>query len=481
MCSRYKGERMRILIPVLIATMLGACAVKELAPVKETATEALPQATAIPETFNRPVDVEQIGEAVAGDARNGWLASFGDPGLEAIVAEAIRNNLNLRAAVAKLDAAAGLAIQAGAELTPAVTAGGQTSSREGFSTNAPELTSTGASLNISWELDIWGRVRSQAAAGAAFLQATEAQVKWAYESIAAQTAKSWFLLTEARLQENLAEEAVTIFTDTVTLVEAKFTQGQGTSRDVALAKAQLARGEATLRQVRAARKQTSRSLEILVGRYPAAAIGGAADLVATPPPIPVGLPSDLLERRPDLIAAERAVAAEFLQVQTAQAARLPRFALTGALGTTSNALNNTISLGNEFWTVGANFAAPILTGGALAAQVEIETAEQEQALANFGLAALKAFGEVEQGLENETLLREQEDFLRSALAQAQEALRVAKAQFDVGRLDLLLVQQQQAQIIAANVNLLSIRNRRLQQRIDLHLALGGSFESEEES
>ena len=277
----------------------------------------------------------------------------------------------------------------------------------------------------------------------------------------------------------IAEEAVALYERTLELIQAKFDQGQVTQREVALARASVSTGQATLRQAQAARQQAARALEVLLGRYPAAQIEGADDFVATPPPIPVGVPSELLERRPDLRAAERAVAAQFLQVQSAQAARLPRIGLTAGVGSSSNELNDLISLGSDYWTAGLNFAAPIFTGGALEAQVEIETAQQEEALANYGQLALRAFSEVEQGLANETFLREREEFIRAALADSGEALRVAEAQFNVGRVDFLDVLQQQGQVLAARVNLLNLRDQRLQQRVDLHLAVGGDFDAPE--
>jgi len=457
-------------VPLMLA--LAACAVEQAPEVTETARQALPEAAAV------PVDFGEAAAAATGKVTNGWLSSFGDPKLEALVAEAIQNNLSLRAAAARLEAAAGFATQAGAELVPAIGASGTALGREGFATGDPSLTTSGAALNASWELDIWGRVRAQAAAGQAALEATQNQVEWAYQSIAAQTAKTWFLLTEAQLQEKLAAEALDLFRETQRLVEAKHAQGQVTQKEVSLARANVAGGEVTLRQAKGARLQAARALEVLLGRYPAAELEGADDLVATPPPIPAGLPSELLERRPDLIAAERAVAAQFFQVQSAQAARLPRIGLTAGVGTSSNALNNTLNFGADYWSAGTNFVAPIFTGGALQAQVEIETAGQEEALANYGQLALRAFSEVEQGLANETLLREREAYLRTVVDETAEALRLARAEFDVGKVDLLSVIQQQGQVIAARASLLNIRDQRLQQRVDLHLALGGGFQAE---
>jgi NodT family efflux transporter outer membrane factor (OMF) lipoprotein len=451
-------------------TCVAGCAVKQPAPIEEQIAEALPETTEI------PLDYEAAANAATGMVVDGWLATFGDPELDVIVAEAIQNNLNLRAAAARVDAAAGFATQAGAELAPAVFAGGSSSAREGFSSSDPSMSSSGASLNMSWELDLWGRVRSQAQAGQAAFEASQYQLEWAYQSIAAQTAKVWFLVTEAKLQLDLVEEALALFQRTQVIVEAKYQQGQVTSREVALARANVASGQVAVRQARGAKQQASRALEVLLGRYPAAKIEGSEDLVATPPPIPVGLPSELLERRPDLRAAERAVAAQFLQIQTAQAARLPSVSLTAGVGTTSSELSDVLSLGGDYWNVGANFVAPIFTGGALEAQVDIQEAGFQEALANYGNIALRAFSEVEQGLDNETLLRERETYLREVVSESSEALRVATAQFDVGRVDLLSILQQQAQVVSANVNLINIRDQRLQQRVDLHLALGGSFD-----
>ena len=245
---------------------------------------------------------------------------------------------------------------------------------------------------------------------------------------------------------------------------------------MALARANVASGQIAVRQAQGAREQATRALEVMLGRYPAAAIEGAGEFIPVPPPIPAGIPSELLERRPDLRAAERAVAAQFYQIQSAEAARLPKVTLTGGLGTSSSELVNVISLGSDFWSAGVNFAAPLYTGGALEAQVDIESAQFQEAMANYGSAALRAFSEVEQGLSNETLLREREAYLEEVLSESSEALRVANVQFQVGKVDFLNVLQQQGQVISARSSLLNIRDQRLQQRVDLHLALGGDFE-----
>lgn len=460
----------RFTLGLTLALLLGACAVDQPVPVDETAREALPETTEI------PLDYKAAAGVAMGDVEDGWLASFNDPQLEALVSEALEHNLSLRAAIARVDAAAGYAVQASAELKPAIGFGGSAAAREGFSSADPALSTSGLSLNASWEVDLWGRVRAQAAAGEAALEAAQFQLEWIYRSLAAQTAKTWFLVSEARMQHELAEEVLGLYQRTEGIIEAKFNQGQVTKRELALARANVASGQVAVRQARGAREQATRALEVILGRYPAAAIDGAEEFVPVPPPIPAGIPSELLERRPDMRAAERAVAAQFYQIQSAEAARLPRITLTGGLGTSSGELTDIISVGSDFWSAGVNFAAPLYTGGALEAQVDIESAQFQEAMANYGASALRAFSEVEQGLSNETLLRERESYLEEVLSESSEALRVADAQFNVGRVDFLNVLQQQGQVISARSSLLNIRDQRLQQRVDLHLALGGDFD-----
>lgn len=463
--------KLKYLVTAMALISLVGCEVNQ-PPVKEEMLEQV-----LPETNKEPpVNYSEAANAAMGEVKDGWLKSFNDEKLEAIVEEAIRNNLNLQSAVAKLDAAAAIAVQAGAELKPVIGIGGNFGTDQLFSNSGYEIENDAIALNMSWELDLWGRIRSQQASGEAAFEATQYQVMWAYQSIAAQTAKIYYLLTEAQMQVGLANEAVRLYEKTHDIVAVKYKQGQVTQREVSLASANVASGKATVRKAQSALLQASRALELMLGRYPAAEMAGAPNLEATLPPIPVGLPSELLERRPDIKAAERAAAAQFYQIQSAEAARLPKVSLTAGVGSVSSDLTNAISLGNDFWSIGTNFVAPIFTGGALEAQVDIESAEYRQAMANYGLTALKAFSEVEQGLSNESLLREQQTYLSQVVDDSQEALRVANVQFDVGKVDLLSVIQQQGQLIGAKVNLINIKDNRLQQRIDLHLALGGGFQ-----
>jgi multidrug efflux system outer membrane protein len=463
----------RILTACSLILIVSSCATPKPAPTTEAIVEeALPETTEIAESFGK---VPSWSETIAqGTVKDGWLKTFEDPGLEKIVAEALENNRELAVAMANLDAAAGLATQAGASLVPAVNVGGGAeSSQRGNDTSS----ASGAGLNVEWEVDIWGKLAAGAAAADETYRATEADFEAARQSLVAQSAKAWFLATEGNLQLQLAQDATAIFTETLEIVEARAAAGAGTPQDTFLAKADLSAAKERQRQAQGAQSQSVRSLEVLLGRYPSAELETASDFVPTPPGIPVGVPTALLERRPDLIAAERRVAAAFQRIEEAKAARLPSFSLTASAGSPSSELSELLGSGN-FASLGASFLAPIDTGGALAAQVDIETAQQKAALAEYGSIALRAFNEVESGLTNEQLLLEREAFLVDSLENNSSALKIANMQYDSGALDFLSVLQLQTRTLNSQITLVRIQNTRLAQRVDLHLALGGSFGEE---
>ncbi len=317
--------------------------------------------------------------------------------MEAVVGEALKNNLGLRAASANLDAAAAAATIAGARLKPTVGLGGGGSSQTVAQGGGPSQ-SYGADVNVSWELDVWGKLRTLSEASEQEFQAAQADFEYARQSLAAQAAKAWYLATEALQHRTLAEQFVDKNKKVLELVEKQQAAGRVSEQDVALARADLASAEESLRGTEAGYQQAVRSLELLLGRYPSAEMEVAEEFVPVPPIPPAGLPSALLERRYDLVAAEREVKAQFQQVEAAKLAKLPSFSLTAGAGASSNALNDMLGQGPGFFNVGANFLAPIFTGGALDAQVDIQTAQQEVALANYGQQALVALSEVESGL-----------------------------------------------------------------------------------
>jgi NodT family efflux transporter outer membrane factor (OMF) lipoprotein len=330
-------------------------------------------------------------------------------------------------------------------------------------------------LNASLELDIWGRIRYGQAAAQADADAAAADLAYARQSLAATVAKSWFLAIQGGLQRAIVQDMLVSAQAMQRLAEDRLRIGNGTEQDVAVARASAGGYRDMLRQADLSREQALRALELLLGRYPSAELAVASKLSPMPAPVPVGLPSELLERRPDIVAAERRVAAAFNRVGEAQAARLPRISLTAGLSVISSDVIVLQDRDNPAWGVGASLLAPIYQGGALRAQVDIRTAEQKQAVAAYASAGQRAFGEVENALAAEFALRDREAILAGNVRDNERALELTKTQLRVGSTDLRAVEQRQLALYSARTALLNVQAERLAQRVNLHLALGGSF------
>lgn len=411
------------------------------------------------------------GRPIPGEVQGDWLAAFQDPQLEALVAEATAHNADLTLAAARVEQAAAYVRAAGGELYPAV----DLLARGGGEMSGDNSGLEGVLVSASWELDLWGRVRYSKRSAEDQYASADADFAFARQSIAAQVAKSWFLATEAALQRELLTEVVGAATKLLELADHRWDVGIGSEFDVAAARVNLESYRDRLRQVQLAYEQSLRALELLVGRYPAAAITPAAAFPDLAENVPAGLPSELLERRPDVIAAQKRVAAAFSRVKEAQAARLPRISLTGSVSDLTSELFVLQDRDNPVWSIGGSLFAPLFAGGTLRAQVEIRTAEQKQAVAQYVQTARVAFGDVENALSSELALQEREAILAAAVSDAERALRLAEIRYRVGSGDLRSVEQQQLAYHTSRMNLLRVQAERRVQRVNLHLALGGDF------
>jgi NodT family efflux transporter outer membrane factor (OMF) lipoprotein len=426
-----------------------------------------------PEVFpDTPVPGQWTGGRPApGEVQDDWLASFADPQLEALVKEALEHNVDLRVAAARVEQAAAYVRAAGGDLYPAV----DLLARGGGEMSGDNSGLEGVLVSASWELDLWGRVRYVKRSAEDQYASAEADFVFARQSIAAQVAKSWFLATEASLQRDLLTEVADAATKILELADNRWDVGIGSEFDVASARVNLQGYRDRLRQVQLAYEQALRALELLVGRYPAAEVAARPAFGEVVPSVPAGLPSELLERRPDVIAAQKRVAAAFSRVKEAQAARLPRISLTGSGSHLTSDLFVLQDRENPTWSIGGSLFAPLFTGGELKAQVEIRTAEQKQAVAEYVKTALAAFGDVENALSSELALEERETILTAAVADAERALRLSEIRYRVGSGDLRSVEQQQLAYHSSRMNLLRVQSERRVQRVNLHLALGGDF------
>jgi NodT family efflux transporter outer membrane factor (OMF) lipoprotein len=333
----------------------------------------------------------------------------------------------------------------------------------------------GGLVSAVWELDVWGRVRYGRAAANAQFASAQADFEYARQSLVALVIRSWVTAIEARMQRQLAEDSVRSQERLVSLARDRERVGRGDAIDVANAQANLETYRDTLRQVELSYQQAVRALELLVGRYPAASLDTPGELPAVLPPIPAGLPSELLERRPDVIAAERRVAAAFNRTGEARAAMLPQISLTASVSSISSDLFLLKDRDNPAWSAGASLLAPLYQGGALRAQVEVRTAEQKQAVAEYARVAQRAFSEVEDAISRDGAARDREGILTRAVTENQRALDLSRTAYEVGRVDLRSVQQQQLALFASRSALLRVQSDQRVQRVNLHLALGGGF------
>jgi NodT family efflux transporter outer membrane factor (OMF) lipoprotein len=334
----------------------------------------------------------------------------------------------------------------------------------------------GLSLGASWEPDLWGRMRYSRNAYAATYASAQSDFEFAQQSLAAAVAKSWFTASETWLQLQLAEDMVNSSMVLVTLAEKRWQVGSGNEQDVVLARANRSNYQDAAKQVRLAHTQALRALELLLGRYPAAELQARHDLPALPGAIPAGLPLEMLERRPDMIAAERRVAAAFNRVGEAKAARLPRIILNANLAAfSSDVLQLKSDYENPSAGAGARLVAPLYTGGALETQVVIRTLEQKEAVAQYARQALLALGDVENSLAAASTLAERNELLQRAVAENERARSLVQTSYRVGKVDFRAVQQQLLSLYAARLALLRVQSEQLSQRANLHLVLGGSF------
>lgn len=457
----------RFISPLLVMVSMAGCAQHATAP-----DQRVP-----------PVDIPSSWQAGGAEGRvDAWLANFRDPALESLVEEALGRNFELRGAANRVAAARAQARIDGAERRPQLQLAGAVSRSKrgarqdtGFTNDSTDRFEL--SGQVSWEADLWGRLSDQVRAARSDLRGAEADYQAARLSLAANIARQWYDVVEARAQRRLAENTVASFEQSLETIENRYRQGIGDSLDVRLARNNLANARATLLQRRRQQHNLVRGLEILAGRYPAGTLEQPATLPAVPDPVPAGLPDQLLERRPDLQAAESRLRAAGYRLSSAEKNRLPGVALTASAGTASDALRNVIDLDHFIWTLAANLTQPIFQGGRLAAQRDLAAAREDEALNEYAQTALTAFREVEDALDSEAWLTGQERAARTAAEEAQAAEELALDQYRRGLTEIITLLESQRRRFNADSALIEVANLRLQNRINLHLALGGGFET----
>lgn len=420
----------------------------------------------------------------APDLADAWWEAFTDEELVALVEEALLHNRDLAASAARLESAAAQARLAGADLRPQVSASGSAARNQQVFVGLPipgadvlqsRSTSYGVSLNVSWEIDLWGRLGAARDAALEDLTASASDHRAARLSIAAQTVKGWLAWQQARLQEEVIGGTARSFERTLELIEGRYESGRGSSLDVHRARGDLAAAYARLEERREGSERSRRQLEILLGRLPSGDLVGEARLPELPPLPAAGVPSDLLRRRPDMITAAARLRATDERAYEARAQRYPRLSLSASGGRTSSDSGDLLDPEFDVWSILAGLTQPIFQGGRIEAGIDIADARTREAAANYAASALRAFAEVETALAVEDALVRREEQQARATASATTARDLAEDRYESGLADLNTLLDAQRRALDTESALLSLRFLRLESRVDLFLALGGGL------
>jgi NodT family efflux transporter outer membrane factor (OMF) lipoprotein len=428
-----------------------------------------------------------ISEKKTGEGKiSQWWARFNDVKLNHLVDVVLKENYDLKAAATRLDAAAALARIAGADLYPHVGANmsasrqkrnfvgfpfpGSGNSVQSFTTNLFGLT-----LNVSWEIDLWGRIRAAKSAAITDFQATEADLYGYALSFVGQTVKAWFAAIEIMEQVRLSEATVKNYRTTNNQVHRRYRLGLRPSIDVRLSESNVATAEATLLLWQNQLQQVKKLLDTLLGQYPSGQIELSEKLPSIEEDVPAGLPADIVSRRPDLVAAEKRLAASYVRVIESQRALYPRISLTGSTGTSSDEFKNLLNGDYSVWNLVGNLLQPIFQGGRLRAGVDLAKSREAEALALYASSVLKAYSEVEIALAAEEFLADREKALQTAVVQSLAARDLADDRYARGLSDLIEVLEAQRRAFLSQSQLIGVQRARLDNRVELYLALGGDY------
>lgn len=422
-------------------------------------------------------------ETIPGAAVTGWLADFNSPKLSALVDEAVFANYDLAASASRVEQSRERALIAGAERLPTFDAGSRVNRSQGLRGAAFQTVRANNfnfSLDFAWEVDLWGRIKNLRDAQYDQVAAQSNLYEASRLSLAGNVAKTAFDVVKSRLQIDIARSTLSSLRTNMEILDANLEAGGGdenTALEISLSKADIARAESSIlfeqRQMDAAK----RILETLLGRYPAGSIEGIGALPTIRRKVPAGLPTELLLRRPDLLAAESQVDASMKELASSRKALLPTIAITADGGTAStDDFGDLFNIQNLVWSIGANLTQPLYRGGRLRAEIRLDEDERDELIATYAETALNAFREVESALAAERYLTGQAAALARAVQESTRAQSLSLSQYEKGLVDIITVLESQRRAFDSESRLLEVQLELLQNRVDLYLALGGDFD-----
>jgi multidrug efflux system outer membrane protein len=412
-----------------------------------------------------------------------WWQLFEDPVLEELIEIALRNNQNLLIATARIGEARALLGFTRADLYPTLNGAAQ-AGRGNFLAGVPGTTTDVylLSANLDYEIDLWGRVRrANEAARAELLAGMEAR-KAVTIALVADVASAYLLLLDLDQRVDIARRTVDSRTDSLGIIQARYDKGTVALIDVNQAEIQLYEAEARLAALERDRAQAENLLSVLLGQPPGPIERGAVPLQASLaiPEIPAGLPSELLERRPDVRQAEQSLAAQTARIGAARALRFPTFRLTGLFGLASTELDGFVSSDNEAWNLQGSLLGPLIDWGRARSRQEAEEARAEQALHAYQLTVLLALQEVDNALVNVQTLGAEARAREAQEASARSAVTLSRARYDGGVTSFLEVLESERSLFDAQLQASAIRRAQIVSIVTLYKALGGGWPTDEE-
>lgn len=419
----------------------------------------------------------------------GWLDSLNDDELNKYVSKALKNNPDLLSSAGQLKNAIEQVTITGSNLWPQLnfTVNGSDSEQSAAAAtggasqgdDTTKIRSIGGTLNVSWEADIWGKLSQRKKAAALGAQAQTELFKAAELSLVANVSRAWYNLATNKLQLDLAQKRLDSFQSTSNLIEENYERGLRSALDVYLSRTDVQRQISSLADSKFNYIQALRALKTLMGEYPDASMEFNVNLPELSNSIPTGLPAELLIRRPDVKASKLRYEAQIANAKAANRDRLPSLNFTGSIGESRDTFNSVFDSDNMARRIIASLTQPIFAAGALKAQEQRAYNNAEIAYADMLKTTLNAFEEVENSLSRETVLDEQHKAIKEAVKLAQGGLDLALDRYQSGIENYTTVLQSQRSLFDSLSNELNLRNALLQNRIGLHLALGGDFANNE--
>ena len=461
-------------MPVAFLLGLAGCAV---------GPDYRPPAVMVPHAWGQG---DQPGVALAPANLTAWWRGFHDPVLDRLMDRAIANNLDLKVALANVREARALRGIAAADEVPTIDASG-TYARLRDTENVRPLPPGfdpghhffQVGLDASWEIDLWGRIRRAVEAADATLDAAEDNRRDVLVIVLAEVARNLVAVRTAQQRLIIAQNNIQSQREVVDLTRARFDAGLGTEVDVAQARTVLATTEAQVPALEVARDQPIHRLAVLVGEAPATVLEELRRvdrIPGAPPSVPIGLPSDLLRRRPDVRRAERELAAATARIGVATADLFPRVSLTGTLGVAAIDAAKTFTGGSRFSSIGPEVVWPIFAGGRIRAGIRVQEAHQEAALARYDQTVLAALEETENALIAYGNEHARQQRLAEAVEASQIALTLSRELYLRGLADFLTVLDNERSVYAAEDQRVQSERTLVVSLIALYKALGGGWE-----